>query len=83
MTSIHWKSLAFGAIFAVGALQAQTSVQQTGGYLTLTTPGGDQNVKVEVTGSTTRLFGFPGVADGRSFEGLLGVSVATEPATTR
>lgn len=62
---------------AAMGLQAQTSVELSGGRLAVTTPPGDQSVKVEVTGRSARLFGFPGIADGTTYGALSGVSVAT------
>lgn len=65
------------AILAFSA-SAQTSVSVSGGRLSLTTPSGDQSVKVEVSGSgLARVFGFPGIADGTPYGGLSGVTVTT------
>jgi hypothetical protein len=74
-TSI-FRGLAATALFAALA-GAQTTSSVVGGRLTLNTPSTDQNVKVEVEGVTTRVFGFPGIADGAAYSGLTGVSVNT------
>jgi hypothetical protein len=65
------------ALLATSA-SAQTAVSVSGGRLSLTTPGGNQSVKVEVSGSgLARVFGFPGIADGTPYGGLSGVTVTT------
>lgn len=57
---------------------AQTLVDSSGGRLSLTTPGGDQSLKVEVgPAGAARVFGFPGIPDGREFSGLTGLNVVT------
>ena len=67
-------ALAFGA----GAAHAQTVVGNVGGRLTLTTPGGDQTVRVEIgRGGTVRVSGFPGLADGATYSGISGLAVIT------
>lgn len=64
--------LAFAA-----ALSAQTTVLQSGGRLTLTTNSADQSVKVEVSATSARVFGFAGIADGTTYSGLTGITVVT------
>lgn len=58
---------------------AQTVVVQAGGRLSLTTPNGDQSVKVVVgpVAGVASVFGFPGLSDGTTYSGLTGVSVNT------
>jgi hypothetical protein len=71
-------ALAFAAgLLALTATHAQTAVQLSGGFLNITAPSTNQSVKVEIRGGETRLFGFPGIADGQAYQGLLGVSLAT------
>ncbi len=66
------------ATILAASASAQTAVSVSGGRLSLTTPSGDQSVKVEVSGSgLARVFGFPGIADGTPYGGLSGVSVTT------
>jgi hypothetical protein len=62
-----------------GSAVAQTSVTFVNGQLTLTTPGTDQNVKVEMKGAegVANLFGFPGIADGTAYSGVTGVAIIT------
>jgi hypothetical protein len=62
-----------------GTATAQTAVTLAGGRLTLTTPGTDQNVKVEMKEGpgVARVFGFPGVAEGTVYTGVSAVTVNT------
>lgn len=60
-----------------GTALAQTQVSRVGGALTLTTNNTDQNVKVELKGGVTRLFGFQGLADGQSYTGITAITVNT------
>jgi hypothetical protein len=62
-----------------GSAFGQTTVSFVNGKLTLTTPGTDQNVKVEMKGAegAASLFGFPGIADGTIYSGVTGVSINT------
>ncbi len=55
----------------------QSVATVNGGRLVVSSAGGDRSVKVEVRGSTARLFGFPGLADGAAYAGLTGVTVQT------
>jgi hypothetical protein len=70
-----WISLIAAA--TAGLSGAQTVATVSGGRLALTTPGGDQSVKVEVSSGLARVFGFPGLADGTSYSGLTGLTVLT------
>lgn len=65
------------AALGMTAALAQTSVTFVGGQLSLTTPGSDQNVKVEVEAAVVRLFGFPGITDGTAYSPVAGVAVIT------
>lgn len=70
--------IAAAAAILIPGASAQTAAIVSGGRLSLTTPGRDQSVKVEVSGSgLARVFGFPGIADGTPYGGLSGVSVTT------
>jgi hypothetical protein len=66
------------ALFATSA-SAQTVATLSNGHLSLTTPDGDQNVKVEVGpgAGQVRVFGFSGLTDGAPYFGVTGVTVTT------
>lgn len=66
-------------LMAIAPAYAQTVVTQSGGRLTLATPGDDQSVKIEVgpNAGAVRVFGFPGLADGQQYSGVTGLSVLT------
>jgi hypothetical protein len=65
------------ALFAFIPANAQTSVTFSAGQLALRTNSANQQLKVEVEGTTARLFGFVGLPDGRTFTGVSGISVQT------
>jgi hypothetical protein len=72
--------MAAATLLAGGTAGAQTTVSQLNGRLALTTPAtGAQNVKVEVgpAAGAARVFGFPGLADGTTFNGVLALRLAT------
>ncbi len=64
-------------LLAALTTSAQTTVSFTGGQLAIRTGSGDQQVKVEVAATSARLFGFAGIADGRQFDGVSGISLQT------
>ncbi len=73
-------TVSIAAMLAVaGAASGQTSVSFVGGHLTLVTPNGDQNVKIEMKGpeGQAALFGFPGIADATLVNGVIAISVIT------
>jgi hypothetical protein len=68
-----------GAVLFATSASAQTSATLTHGHLSLTTPNGDQSVKVEVGPGVgqARVFGFPGLTDGAEYPGVTGITVIT------
>jgi hypothetical protein len=68
-----------GAVLFAPSASAQTIATLSNGHLSLTTPNGDQSVKVEVgpSASQVRVFGFPGLTDGAPYFGVTGVTVTT------
>lgn len=62
-----------------GAANAQSVVSQVGGRLSLTTPNGDQSVKIEVgpVSGVVRAFGFAGIPDGAEYSNVTGVAITT------
>lgn len=65
------------ALLVAGQGSAQTTVTFTGGQLALRTNSANQQVKVEVAGTTARLFGFFGLAEGLRFTGVSSISLQT------
>lgn len=67
------------SLAATSPATAQTIVDLTNGRLSLTTPNSDQSVRVEVGPSpgVARVYGFPGLRDGRAFGGVTGITLVT------
>jgi hypothetical protein len=77
MKNNRYLQAAFLTAFLSGNLHAQTLANVTGGRLTLSTTGSNQNVKIEAISGVARVFGFAGIADGTSYGSLTGITLTT------